>query len=393
MTAFERGEFLVRLQKTKQRMGESGIELLLVSDPSNLNYLTGYDASSYYVHQVVVVALEAEEPLWIGRKMDVACARYTAFLQPANIIGYPEDFIGSADRHVMEFVADTLRARGWATRRLGVEMDSAPYTPRCDAELRARLPEARFFDANLLVNWVRIIKSPQEIAYMKQAATLSERAMQTAVDAIAPGVRECDVAAKIYGALIAGAEDFEGHLTMNGGLFMPSGEKTSAPHLGWTSDRYRKGAATNIELGGCRHGYHAGLARTVFLGGPPSKLKSLAPVVVEGMAAALDRARAGVRCEDVEAAWRQVIQKAGWEKESRIGYSIGIGYPHTSWIERTASLRAGDHTLLEPNMTFHMILGMWMDDWGFELSETFRVTEHGEPEVFSRFPRELIVKH
>jgi ectoine hydrolase len=93
----------------------------------------------------------------------------------------------------------------------------------------------------------------------------------------------------------------------------------------------------------------------------------------------------------VEAVWRAFTTKKGHEKSSRIGYSIGLGYP-PDWGERTASLRPHDTTVLEPDMCFHMILGMWRESWGYELSETFRVTSAGPPEVLTAFPRKLFVK-
>jgi Xaa-Pro aminopeptidase len=110
-------------------------------------------------------------------------------------------------------------------------------------------------------------------------------------------------------------------------------------------------------------------------------------VVVEGLEAALDAAEPGVTCEQVERAWRDVIAKHDIEKEERIGYSMGLGYP-PDWGEHTASLRPGDETVLEENMTFHMIPGLWFDDFGVELSETFRVTSTGA-EVLADFPRTL----
>ena len=225
---------------------------------------------------------------------------------------------------------------------------------------------------------------------MREAGAIVERAMLAAIEAIAVGVRQCDVAATVYDAAVRGTAKFGGD--MPEGPWMPAGARTAAPHLTWTDERYRSGEATNLELNGVRHRYTAALARTVILGEPPPKLATLAETVVEGMNAALDRARAGVTCQEVEAAWREVIARAGIEKSSRIGYSIGIGYPGPSWNERTASLQPGDETVLTPNMTFHMIPGIWMDDWGFEVSETFRVTEDGPPEVFSHVPRQLFVK-
>ena len=85
-----------------------------------------------------------------------------------------------------------------------------------------------------------------------------------------------------------------------------------------------------------------------------------------------------------------MIARAGYEKRSRIGYSIGLNYP-PDWAEQTASMRPGDTTVLEPNMCFHLMLGMWMEDWGYELSETIRITE-AEPELLTEFPQQLFVK-
>jgi Xaa-Pro dipeptidase len=386
---FERSEYLARVAAVQRRMEAAGIEVLLVSDPCNMNYLTGYDATSYYVHQMVALALDAAEPLWIGRQMDVACARFTTFLAPESMRGYPESYIGVVDRHPIQFVAATLREEGWGGRRIGVEMDAHFYTARCHAELVAGLPEATFHDASLLVNWARLVKSPQEIVYMRQAGQIAEQAMTVAVEKIAPGVRQCDVAAAIYGATVGGTAEFGGD--MPEAPWMPSGERTAAPHLTWSDEPYRTGEATNIELSGCRHRYTAALARTVVLGEPPAKMAAMVPVVVEGLNAALDRARPGVTCHEVEAAWRSVAAAHGIEKASRIGYAIGIGYPGPSWNERTASLQPGDQTVLQPNMTLHLIIGIWQDDWGFEISETFRVTD-GAAEVFSHVPRQVFVK-
>jgi ectoine hydrolase len=269
-------------------------------------------------------------------------------------------------------------------------MDAHFFTARCYQELCRHLPDADFVDASLLVNWVRIVKSPQEIAYMRQAGVIAEQAMNVAIESIEVGVRQCDVAAAIYTATVGGTAEFGGD--MPEAPWMPSGERTSAPHLTWTDEPYRAGEATNVELSAVRHRYTAALARTVILGDPAPKLKAMIPVAIDGLNMALVQARPGVTCHDVEGAWREVASANGIEKSSRIGYSIGIGYPGPSWNERTASLQPGDDTILEPNMTFHMIIGLWMDDWGFELSETFRVTDDGAPEVFSHVPRKVFVK-
>jgi ectoine hydrolase len=390
MALFATEEYHERIGKTKARMDEAGIETLIVADPANMNYLTGYDGWSFYVPQVVVVATAAAEPVWIGRGMDTNGARQTTFLQPENIVGYPDHYVQTPVRHPMNFVADEIKRRGWDGKTIGLEMDAYYFSARGYVELQKSLPDAKFSDANLLVSWVRIVKSSQEIAYMQQAGKIAERVMQTAIDTVAPGVRECDAVAEIYRAQIKGIETFGGDYPAIVPM-MPTGEKTSTPHLTWTDEPYNSETAVNLELAACRHRYHSPLARTMYLGqNPPPKLKDTAEIVVEGLHTALDAIKPGVRCEEVELAWRNVISRAGLAKESRIGYAMGLNYP-PDWGEHTASLRPGDKTVLAPNMTFHMILGMWMDDWGFECSESLRVTEEG-CETFADFPRKLFIK-
>jgi ectoine hydrolase len=85
-----------------------------------------------------------------------------------------------------------------------------------------------------------------------------------------------------------------------------------------------------------------------------------------------------------------VIRRHGLSKESRIGYSVGIGYP-PDWGERTVSLRAEDTTELVPGMAFHLILGMWMDRWGYETSESVLVVPGGV-EPLTHVPQGLVVK-
>jgi ectoine hydrolase len=391
MTLFTKDEYLDRIEKTKKRMHSAGIEVLIVSDPANMNYLTGYDGWSFYVPQVVTVALEADEPIWIGRGMDANGAKHTTFLRAEDIIGYPDHYVQNPNKHPMNFVADQIKSRGWEKRSVGVEMDAYYFSARGFAELRRDLPNTTFKDANLLVSWVRIIKSTQEIDLMKQAGKIAERVMQTAIDTVSPGIRECDAVAEVYRAQMRGTETFGGDYPAIVPM-MPTGEKTATPHLTWTDDPYGNETAVNLELAACRHRYHSPLARTVYLGAnPPRKLTETADIVVEGLGAALEAVKPGAKCEDIELVWRRVIARAGLEKESRIGYSMGLNYP-PDWGEHTASLRPGDKTVLQPNMTFHMILGMWMDDWGFECSESFRVTESG-CETFADFPRKLFIKN
>jgi len=389
MTLFSRTEYIDRITKTKAAMADQDMDLLVVCDPANMNYLTGYDGWSFYVPQAVLVIDDQEEPVWIGRNMDRNGAMHTAFITEQNMIGYPDDYVQSPVKHPMNFVADVIKQKGWDKKTVGVETDAYYYTARSDAELKKTLGKNTLADANLLVNWVRVIKSDAEIALMRQAGKIAEKVMATALENLVPGKRECDAVAAVFQAQAAGTPEFGGDYPAIVPM-MPTGEKTSAPHLTWTDAPYQANQAVNLELAGCRHRYHCPIARTAFLGpNPPQKLSDLADITVEGLNLTLDTIKPGMTGEDVERVWREHIAKKGFEKESRIGYSMGLNYP-PDWGEHTASLRPGDKTVLAPNMTFHMILGMWMDNFGFECSESFQVTENGA-RTFADFDRKLFV--
>ncbi|WP_227773265.1 M24 family metallopeptidase [Haladaptatus pallidirubidus] len=384
---FDRSEYERRIARTKERMREAELDALVVSDPANMNYLTGYDGWSFYVHQAVIVTHDRDEPVWVGREMDANGARATTWLAEESIRSYSDDHVQSPyDLHPMDFFAEILEELDAEDARIGLEMDAYYFTAKSYTRLQKNLPDAELDDATLLVNWVRVIKSKQELELMRQAARISENAMQAGLDAVGEGVPEYEVAAEIYDSLIRGTDEFGGDYPSIVPL-MPSGDHTGTPHLTWTDRPFERGDPVIIELSGCRNRYHSPLARTTFVGDPPKEMRHRAEIVVEGLEAALDHVEPGVTAESVERAWRDVIEKYDIVKEDRIGYSMGLGYP-PDWGEHTASLRPGDETVLEENMTFHTIPGLWFDDFGVELSETFRVTSNGA-EVLAEFPREL----
>lgn len=387
--SFGTAEYQERIRKTKERMALKGIEVLLITDPANMNYLSGYDGWSFYVHQMLIVINDEDQPIWVGRTMDANGAKITTWLYHENIIPYPDTYVQSDTKHPMDFISDILKQIGQDKRSVGVEMESYYFTAKCYEQLRKGLPNASFQDATLLVNWVRIVKSDQEINYMKQAAVFAGKAMNAGIEMINEGVRECDVAAQILHAQVTGTEEFGGDYPAIMPL-MPSGEKTSTPHLTWTDARYKHSESVILELAGCYKRYHSPLARTIHIGTPNDKLKKLAQVTLEGLEECLAMIKPGITLEEICKTWTKSIAKHGYEKESRIGYSMGLNYP-PDWGEHTASIRKGDRTILQPNMTFHMIPGMWYDKSGFEVSESFRVTESG-CETLGNLPRGLHIK-
>lgn len=386
---FELAEFHERLRKLKEAMFHRSIDVLVISDPSNMHYLTGYDGWSFYVHQGLVVALDHPEPIWWGRGMDANGAKITSWLSHDNIRPYTDDYVQNPIKHPMSFVADIIREHGWDRKRIAAEHDNYWFTGKCLSTLEKELPAAGgIIDGTGVANWVRIIKSPKEIEYMRKAALVSANVMQTAVDSIRAGKLERAAAAKIYHACVLGTDQAAGD---HPAIFpiMPSNERTTCAHLGWDPERqYADGDLVLLELTGVHKRYHCPLSRTVFLGEPSAKLKNIAAAVLDGVDKVLEFIKPGVTAEEVEAEWRKVIAAYGVVKPSRLGYSIGASYV-PDWGERTISLRPGDKTVLKPGMTMHLMPGIWEDDMGFESSEPFLVTENG-CEPFMNFPRGIL---
>ncbi len=385
---FPLAEYEARIARTRSAMAARGLDLVITSDPSNMAWLTGYDGWSFYVHQAVLLAMEGE-PVWWGRRMDGFGARRTAFMDEANISGYPDDYVQSAVRHPMEHMARLIAERRLDGARIGVEMDNYWFTAAAFEVLKSELPNARFVDATALVNWQRAVKSDNEIEFMRRAGRMVERMYEAVFELIEPGLPKNRLVAEIYRIAIEGADghwgDYPAIVPMMG-----SGLDATAPHLTWDDQPFRENEGTFFELAGCYRRYHCPLSRTVFLGTMPDKYRAAEQAVLAASEAALAKARPGNSCDDVAVAFFDTLKKHGFEKDSRTGYPIGLSYP-PDWGERTFSLRRGDLTVLQENMTVHFMPALWLDDGGIELSESIVIGANG-PEMLSKVPRKVVVK-
>ena len=386
---FEKKEYKERLSKVKSVMQKKGIDLLISQDPANMNYLTGYDAWSFYYAQCVLVHINENEPICFLRAQDVGGAYIKTYLQHKNIIKYHEKYIHTWPSHPYDYLVEIIKQRKWNKLNIALEMDSHYFTAFCYEKIKTGLPNAKIKDAERLVNWVRVVKSDSEIQLMKSAARITERGMKTAFESINPDVRQCDAIAAIQKTLFSGTPEFGGDYPSIATL-LPTGKGTSASHLTATEDKFVSGEASIIEISGVFKRYHCPMARTVLLGKKDQKKIDTMKATDEALDAGIEATKPGNTADDVAQKFWKVLDKYGIKKESRTGYSIGIGYP-PDWGEHTLNIQKGDKTVLQPDVTFHMIAVMQFGDWGVEASESIRVTEKGS-ELFCSLSRELHVK-
>lgn len=386
---FSPAEYDRRIALTRAAMARAGVDAVFVTDPSNQAWLTGYDGWSFYVHQGVILTMDGE-PRWWGRYMDSLGALRTCWIAPESIHGYADSYVQSTVRHPMQDLARILRDLGLEKARIGVEMENYYYSAKAHATLLEELPGATFVDATALVNWQRLIKSDEEITFIRKAASISEKVIRTAIEESRPGLRKNELVAEIYHAALTGVGDDWGDYPAIVPL-TPSGVDATAAHLTWNGAPMKSGEATFFELSGCYRRYHAPLCRTVYLGTPPDEMRRAEAAQIEGIEVGLAAAKAGNRTCDIANAFMAVLKKHGIHREGRMGYPVGLSYP-PDWGERTASIRTEDETVLQPGMVFHFMPALWMESWGLETTETILIGESGPAQALCNVERKLFIK-
>ena len=383
---FSLEEYQERLSRAWSFMSQAGVDVIIVSDPSNMNWLTGYDGWSFYVHQAVILPLGGV-PIWWGRGMDAKGALRTVWMEEEQVEGYADHYVQNPNAHPMETLIELLQERGLADGRIGVEMDNYYYSAKAHEVLAGHF--AQMFDVTGLVNWCRAIKSDTEIEYMRRAARIVEHMHQVILETAEPGLEKHKLVAQIYRSGIEGADGYWGDYPAIVPM-APSGMDATAPHLTWNDKPMVEGEATFFEIAGAHRRYQCPQSRTLFLGKPPTKYLDAEKAVLEATEAGLAMARPGNTCGQVADAFNSTLNRLGFEKDSRCGYAIGVSYP-PDWGERTMSLRGNDTTELQAGMTFHFMPALWLDDGGIEITEPIVITDNGA-ECLCTTPRKLFVK-
>lgn len=398
---FPESEYRQRLEAVRTGMAEHDLDMILVSTPENIFYLTGLDHWGYFAPHILVVPAEGEMTL-ITRSME----RVTVANQVRNAVFHGHDDHQTAADVAVELIRDPRHGRARARAaadafsdiverqpegpgRVGIEMWSSGLSHGLAQELRARLPEdTEWIDVSSLVDRIRVIKSPIEQAFMREAARISDAAMLAALDAIADGMPEREAAAACSAEMIRAGGTFPGF-----GPFIRSTARIDEEHTSWGDGICREGDVVFLELSGCFRRYHAPLGRLAFIGAPPAGTAEIADICNDAFAAAADALRPGALARDVYRAWQGVVDDAGLSHYRRhhCGYLVGIGFPPT-WTggNRVSGLRHDSDMEIREGMTFHML--SWLIGTGrgdFFVSNTVLLGPDG-PEVLTRVPTGII---
>jgi Xaa-Pro aminopeptidase len=369
-------EYQGRLARTRTWMRAQEIELLLLCQPEHYNWLSGYEPTSAFYFQALIVPLAEDEPLTLlCNKAELLLCEETCWVNDVRTVWTHEDQVAR--------LLEVLRERDLAgAERIGVNLSSYHFKARYASELSRSLPGAQTIDVCSGLDDLRLIKSPAEIELLRAAAHVADLGVSAGIEAIHAGVSDREAMAAIQQAVALAGGEFPAYPT----LVDARGTLHGTPIGKLLGD----GDVVYLEVSGVVRRYHCNISRTVVVGEPSPRVRELYEVVREALERATEALRPGVSVAEIVelvAACHRGYEQNTW---GRFGFSMEIAYPPI-WIG-ALSLMKGDPHVIEPGMVITMEPGLaYSDGATMMLGNNVLVKEDG-PEVLNEVPVELFCK-
>lgn len=360
---FAPGEYEHRLACVRQRMADDDFDALLLTDCSDIFYLTGYSTFEVSVHVALVVT--GSSLLLQVPSIEMGPAMVTT--RVPNVSGYRWEGIGEVLLPLIDALndsADTVGIDAWhGSLRQGVLEG-----------LKERLSGVRFVDAGGLVKKVRIVKSETEIEFLRRSAEITAVGLRAAVATVRPGVTDNDIAAAGARALLEAGSEF-----MSMQPIVTTGRRSSVIHANHNRVQVEPDEPVFLEFGATWHRYTAPMMQTVVAGEPSAEMRR----VFDGCRRVVDALLAAIRpgvtfdfaAQQAEIALAPLARKVFFS--GVFGYTVGAQFP-PSWVEGSGFIARGGNTEFSPGMVFHLPICLRIPgQWGIGCSETVLVTSHG----------------
>jgi len=314
--------------------------------PESQFWLTGYDTFGYCFFQCLVVGGAA--PALLTRSADLRQAELTSTVSDIRI------WKDAADANPALDLAGMLKDLGLAGKRLGIELDTHGLTAANWERVRGALEGVvELVDASALVSKLRLVKSDEELVYVRKAGALTDKALEAAMPLVKPGGDEGEILAAMQGAVFAGGGDYAGNEFIVG-----SGEHALLCRYASGRRILEPRDQITLEWAGAYRHYHTAAMRTLVVGEPDAThapMFEAANAALEACEAAL---RPGATMGDVFGEHVRVLDEFGLSEHrlNACGYALGTRFS-PSWMEREMFYE-GAPTVMEPGMVFflHMIL-------------------------------------
>lgn len=347
MLHFSTDEFAARLKRLQAEMAAQKFDAMLLFAQESMYWLTGYDTFGFCFFQSLLVRADGTMAL-LTRTADLRQAQHTSILADIRI------WTDRKDATPAQQLLAMARDLGVTGGRLGVEFDSYGLTHANGRKLEAAFAgDFELVDASDIIAHLRAVKSPAEIAYVREAARLSDAADAAGIAAVFAGADEGDIPAAQHNAIFSAGGDY------------PANEFIIGSGRDALLCRYKSGRRKlaerdqiTLEFAGVYRHYHAALMRTITVGDVSPRHSELYTAAHEALLACEAEIRPGRTAGDVFAAHARVMDSHGLEDHrlAACGYSLGAKFT-PSWMDKPMFF-AGNDWVLEPGMVMfaHMIL-------------------------------------
>jgi Xaa-Pro dipeptidase len=368
-------EYASRQRLVKADMSRRGLDLLIVTLPDNIHYLTGYQTEGLAAELFMAVRVDGE-PLLVTRSLDAGNLLAEV---DQTLLSDTAFYTDDADSPTaVTVLSDLLRKHGVKPRRVGMETGSIYLTVVQHRALAEALTPAEMVDIDGMLDEMRWVKSTQELALHRAAGFAAAESMRAALEATKPGATDSEVASASLRGMIRGGGEWIANWP-----HVRTGRQSGLAHRTWQHLTIERGTPTVLELCGVVRRYHSPIYRTVIFDPTPEQ-RSVSAAVSEANRVGKAFLRPGITNGGVFAEVEKVINKYGHGDlfASRNGYMVGIGF-QPNWIQRggIGFVRRGD-VVLQPGMVFHFLtLLLKQNEFGIGESSTMAITDRGAEDM------------
>ncbi|MGN6813392.1 MAG: M24 family metallopeptidase [Thermomicrobiales bacterium] len=358
-----------RIPDVRAQMQQRGLDALLITHPSNRFYLSGFTASDIAPNESAgCLLITGEQSFLIVSGTNENQAR-------AQATGYQ---IVRRGRRLEETLAELLRDA--SVQRLGFE-ENALLVATYRALEQETGGAVEFVPVGELVSDLRLVKSEDELAKIARAVAITDAAFTAVARAMRPDQTERAVAWALERAMREGGAE-----ALAFPVIVAAGAHGAFAHHEPTNDPVGTGLPITIDMGAQVDGYAADLTRTVILGEPTARARTVYQTVLRAVEAAEHGIRAGMTGEAADALARDVIGAAGYGEYFGHGLGHGVGVR----VHEAPSAAAGVETPLPAGATLTIEPGIYIPDWGGVRIEDLVVVEETGVRVLSQAPKQTV---
>ena len=365
---FSKEEFKSRKSKVLNSMKEQNIDALLMFRQESMYWLTGYDTFGYVFFQTLVLDKNGNTIL-LTRAPDLRQAQNTSNIKDIRIW---VDKDGSNPTDDLKVILEELNLKG---KKLGVEYEAYGMTGRNALRLNKSLENyCKVEDQSELITKIRVIKSPEEVVYVKKAAELADRALDEAWKHSKGGASEAKILAEMQKVVLEGGGDYPANEYIIG-----SGHNALLCRYQAEKRILSNQDQLSIEWAGTYKHYHSAMFRTIPIGKADPKHIKMHEACVEALTNCENKLKPGNKVGEVFDVHAKTFDDLGFNKSrmNACGYSLGSTFS-PNWMD-WPMLYTGNPYIIQPGNIFfmHMILMDSENQLAMNLGETYLVTDKG----------------